>query len=1238
MFLQIFSFELKLWLKKPATYIFFIVFFLLSMFITSALGGLIGTSEETNITVNSAKAITEIMNALNSDLMGIITIIILITIIAPAVYKDFQYNMHPLLFTNPISKFGYMFGRFSAAFLVALFVVSGTIVGHMFTCSFMGVEAERLGAFRLMNYVQPFLMFVVPNVLLVGAIFFSLVTFSCNMLSAYVGAIILVVLKGVSPILLSDLDNQNVAALMDPFGDQALSHVTKYWSAEEQNTLAIPMNGIIMYNRLLCLGIALGISGLTFYRFQFSQFNNPVSFAWLKRKKQEMKSIASAPLLSLSDLPKVNQIYTFKFSLYQIWFLAKFEYIKVTKTIFFLIIALLCMLVLTLATEVSALIYGTPTLLVTYQVLQVSNVVFVLFAPLLIVFYSGVVVWREKDSKVDELVGASPISASTSFLSKLLGLVMMQMTLLVIIIITGIFLQLFNDFYNIEIFLYIKEFFGYKLIGLILLCVLSMSIQIFFNQKFTGYAISAIIIIALPIASGIMGWNNGLYQFNSGGPRLLYSDMNGYGHTLFSFVIYKSYWISFAMILIIFSNLMWIRGKEKGFRNRFRIAKTLFNKKAKLAMTLSVLSFLLFGGFIYYNTNVLNKNLSEKDQEKAQVAYEKNYKRLSNTPQPRIIAANWNVDIYPNERGVYMKGYYFIKNKTNKPIDSLLVNLFPDVNLTSMDFAPEYTASLSLDDKETGFRIYKLAKKIMPGDSMKVNISLDFFPKGFKNTDAGTSILWNGTFFNSMVLPSFGYADGAELADDSDRKKYGLGKKERMADVNDSTAMKNNYITSDSDWIDFECTVSTVKDQVAIAPGYLLKEWEENGRKYYHYKMDCKILNFYSFLSARYEVKRDKWIPNAGSMNKQPVAIEIYYHKGHEYNIDKMINGIKKSLDYYTKSFSPYQHRQVRILEFARPQGTFAQSFPNTIPFSEGIGFIAKVDTTDPESVDYPFYVTAHEVAHQWWAHQVIGGNVQGATVMSETMSQYSALMVMEKEFGKPAMKKFLKYEMNQYLQGRATEGKKERPLMLCENQQYIHYNKGSVVMYALKDYIGEDSLNAALAKYIKKVGYQEPPYTNSIEFLKFIKAATPDSLKYIINDMFETITLYENKTTKCSYTKTKDGKYLVKISVDCKKMKADSIGKMKEVAIGDWIDVGVFGNKEVNGKKTETELYLQKHKIDKKVMEFEVIVNEEPEKVGIDPYNKLIDRTPDNNTRTFKDTSPATDASEGGAVVTIGG
>ncbi|HEY0029573.1 MAG TPA: M1 family aminopeptidase [Bacteroidia bacterium] len=1229
MFKEIFLFELKLWLKKPATYIFFLVFFAMAMFVTALSVGLIGSASDSNIIINSAKAIAENMNGINTDLIGIM---ILITIIAPAIYKDFQYNMHPLLFTTPITKPGYIFGRFLAAFLVALIAISGTVAGHVITCAIPGIEAERLGAFQVTNYIQPFVLFVIPNTLLVGAIFFSVVSFSRNMVAGYIGAIIFLILKNIAPILLADIDNKNLSALLDPFGEQALSVATQYWSTAEQNSNALPFSGIVMYNRLLWMVVACGIGGLTFYRFQFSQFNNPVSFSFLKRKKEAIRSISSAPLLSLGDVPKVSQDFSLRFHIHQVWFLAKFEYLKIIKSIFFLIIAALCALVLTLVSPVYTQMYGTPTYPVTYQILEISTIIFMIFAPILIVFYSGIVVWREKDSKVDELVGASPIPSWTSFLSKLLGLSLMQVTLLFIIMLTGIFIQLYNNFYEINVLLYFKELFGFRLIGLILLCILSMSIQVLFSQKFIGLIISAILIVVLPLLAASLGWDSGLIQFNSNGPRIQYSDMNGFGHTVFAFIIFKLYWLSFGFILIIFSSLLWARGKEKGFKARFKSAKGSFTRNAKWGLSLSTIAFILFGSFIYYNTNVLNKRISNKQKEKAQVEFEKKYKRYSKTPQPRVIAANWNVDIYPEELGTRISGYYFIKNKTNKPIDSLLLNIYSEINLTLLDFSS--TAKLAMEDKENGFRIYTLAKALLPGDSMKVNMAMDYFPKGFKNSDPDVSILYNGTFFNSGFLPSFGYNEGAELSDESARKKHGLAKKVRMANVDDSLARMNTYISSDADWINFECTLSTSKDQIAIAPGYLLKEWEQDGRRYFHYKMDCKILNFYSFLSARYEVKRDTWKDVSGA--GKDVAIEIYYNKGHEYNIDKMINGVKRSLDYYSKNFSPYQHRQVRILEFARPHGRFAQSFPNTIPFSEGIGFIAKIDTADAESIDFPFYVTAHEVAHQWWAHQVIGGNVQGAAVMSETMSQYSALMVMEKEFGRQAMKKFLKYEMNKYLEGRAFGGKKELPLMKVEDQSHVYYQKGSVVMYALRDYIGEDSLNAALAKYIKKVAYQEPPFTNSVEFLDFIKAATPDSLKYIINDMFETITLYENKTTKCSYTKMADGKYKVKISVNCKKMKADSLGKMKDVKVADWMDVGVFGSKSVNGKKTETELYLQKRKIDKEKMEFEIIVSEEPVKVGVDPYNKLIDRTPDNNTRLFTDTAPAEDAGDTQAI-TIG-
>jgi ABC-2 type transport system permease protein len=298
-----------------------------------------------------------------------------------------------------------------------------------------------------------------------------------------------------------------------------------------------------------------------------------------------------------------------------------------------------------------------------------------------------------------------------------------------------------------------------------------------------------------------------------------------------------------------------------------------------------------------------------------------------------------------------------------------------------------------------------------------------------------------------------------------------------------------------------------------------------------------------------------------------------------------------------------------------------------------------KVDKDDPEAIDMPLYVTAHEVAHQWWAHQVIGADVQGSTLMSETMSQYSSLMVMEKEYGKPAMRKFLKYEMDKYLKSRALESRKELPIMLAENQQYIHYNKGSVLMYALRDYIGEDSLNAALRKYIKKVAFQNAPYTTSKEFVQFMKDATPDSLKYIITDMFETITLYNNSVKEMTVTPTANGKYKVKFKVSCIKYRADSIGKEKEIPVSDWVDIGVFAEKEVKGKNTDKELLLKKCKLTKKEQYFEFIVDEKPVKVGIDPYHKLIDRTPENNTlKEGHQPIPDKSGGFGGVVVKVGG
>lgn len=1202
MFKEIFLFEFLSAFKKVSTYIFILILLLLGLLLGAILSGVIPmVSIDSNTYINSAEAVTGIIIGLNADLLGLVNSLIMVTVMATAIQKDFQYNTHSLYFTKPITRFGYFFGRFFAVYAVALIIFFAQILGYALGVA-MGSSNDSVGPFSVMNYLEPFLLITLPNTLFLGVILFALTTFTRNTFTAYAFSVILVVIRTITNSIVSDIDNKELAAVLEPFGQRAVNLVTEYWTPDEKNTRLIPLEGALLYNRMLWSVIAVGITLLSYFRFSFSQFLNPVSFSFFKKKDEQ---VSPSPVLgqTLAKLPYAKPDYSAKFEWSQMFYLARFEFSRLVRSVFFMVVVLLGVAMLFISSSFDEAIYGTSTYPVTYKVMENASGIFQFLMVLLILFYSGTMIWRDRESRVDELVNSTPIKNHVLFFSKFFAMMGVVLLLFTIIILAGISYQLYNGYNAIELSIYVKMFFGYRIFSFATITAVVFAFQMLLSNKYLGYVFSFFFVGIIPFVLGLMDLEHALVDFNKGGPGLPYSDMNGFGHFASYTFYFKFYWLAFGALLIALGLRFFARGKEKSFKARFKMTKGEFKGRGKLAVLTSLLVFIGCGSFIYYNVSVLNTYKTSKEREKESAAYEKKYKHLSKITQPRIISSRLNVDIFPEQRGAHITGVFYLKNKSKAILDSVIVFQTPEIKIKSLSLEH---ASEVFTDKDFGLHLFRMQSNLRPGDSIALKFDLEYFPKGFSNDDPGTSIVYNGTFFNSSVLPSIGYNEGFELGENDARKKFGLAPKPRMADLNDSIARMNNYISNDSDWIDFEVVLSTSDDQIAIAPGYLQKEWTSNGRKYFHYKMDSKILNFYSFLSARYEVKRDKW---------NDVSIEVYYHKGHEYNIDRMIKAVKKSLDYYTVNFSPYQHRQVRILEFPR-YATFAQSFPNTIPYSESIGFIAKVNEKDPLSIDYPFYVTAHEVAHQWWAHQVIGGNVQGSTVMSETMSQYSALMVMEKEYGKAAMQKFLKYEMNRYLIGRSQESKKELSLMRCENQQYIHYNKGSVIMYALKDYIGEDSLNAALKRYIKKVGFQEPPYTNAVEFVDEIRKSTPDSLRYILTDMFETITLFENQARGLQVEALPDGKFKATLEILSMKFQADSLGKQKMVPVNDWIEIGFFADAKEKKSGLGEEILVKKVKVNKDQMKFEFILDKKPVRAGIDPYNKLIDRNPEDNLR----------------------
>ena len=618
----------------------------------------------------------------------------------------------------------------------------------------------------------------------------------------------------------------------------------------------------------------------------------------------------------------------------------------------------------------------------------------------------------------------------------------------------------------------------------------------------------------------------------------------------------------------------------------------------------SLLAFAGLGGWIYYNTNVINRYVPGDTAKRQQADYEKLYRRYLDLPQPKITDVKVDLDLYPHDRRVDVRGHYVLANKTDKAISDLHMRLPYQMKAIALDFAPHEVVS---DDRVHGYTIFRLKTPLAPGATMNFDYTLQGWSRGFRNTPDDYHIVDNGTLLDSRMLPHFGYDENGQLDDRNDRREYGLPPAPRMPKIDDEAARQFNLLGRDADWVTFETTISTVPDQIALAPGYLDKEWTETNasgqaRRYFHYKMDTPILDFFSFQSAKYAVKKD---------TLDGISLEIYYHPEHAYNVDRIMDAMKKSLAYYGTAFAPFQFRQMRILEFPGYE-RFAQSFANTVPFSESIGFTA--DLRDPESIDYAFYVTAHEVGHQWWAHQVIGAFLQGVTMLDETFAQYSALMVQEKEYGPAKMRKFLKYELDRYLRGRSGEVVEEMPLALNENQQYIHYRKGSVVMYALKDYLGQALVDKTLARFDHDKAFQQPPYTTSREFLDYLKQDAGPQWSSLITDLFEKITIFDDRVTAVTAKKRADGKYDVTLSLHTGKIYADGVGKETRATFDIPVDIGVFAKSTDGREQNEKVLYLEKRAIADGDSSITVTVDGEPYEAGIDPFNKLVDRVSDDN------------------------
>lgn len=1211
MFWKIFLFEVQNRTRRPAVYLYFAASLIFT--ITTFAHGWLPLAEKQHI--NSpyvislwCAGITMFMMLISSSIMG------------TSLYRDIEYNTKDYYLTYPITKAGYFWGRYLGSFLFMLLIATSIIIGAIIGSKLGPVmgwkDAKEYGPNNFMYYFHPFVTMALPNLFFTSSLFFGLVAFTRNVKVIYTGGILLFLGYFMSVFFLNNTTNATVIILADPFGLSAARMISGSVPSFVKNTTLFPVEGTVLLNRLIWTGVGMVILLFTYFNFSFEKFFSG------KRDKAAIDDEPAKVKRAINQNIKVS--FTKPYNRKTLLSLSKLELMNILRDNYFWIILGSGLVFLGFVFWMGMRDYGVPYYPRTVELLGIFHEVFPFFIFFIIIFYTGETLHRDRITRYAFINDSLPPPNWVLNGSKLVALLIIGLGLSLIPMVTGMVVQTAKGFFHYNLQVYFTFVFVTLLPQLLEMVVFSYVVHVVINNKFVAHGVGVAIwvLVFFLNTTGIFNYNLLIYSYT---PGFGFSDMEGMGHMVAPVTWFNLYWMLCAGLLVIIAALFYYRGVSTSFKERLHLIRERFDGKTKLITAVVLFAFLAVGAYNYYNISYLNVFLTQGESEDRAVLYEKSLKRYAELPLPKVTAFKFFVDLYPTEQRENVKAFVSIKNKNDTPISQLLLDA---------DGVTEYSIKLNgklvpftnplLYDRgvfsffrpakdSSDFRLYKFDKPIAPGDSAVIEVNSAIYYTGFQNGLYAANVLKNGIFFTGG-LPGMGYDDDDEISSPYVRKKYGLKpKQEEEVAQNDPEGIKTLKAGAASDVITLDLTVSTAGDQTVVAPGELVKQWNEKGRNYFHYVQDKPgMYGPLGILSARY-ADLHKTI-NVG----HPVDVDIYYHPDHGANVARFMKAYEDGLHYFESAYGAYPFKNMRLAETST-YGPRDASLTTLDTYAEYNTWPA--DFSGPDKFDFAYFNLTRQLAQQWWRYQVAPNKTVGSLVIPEGLATYSALVMAEKKYGKNNIRWILQDQVNFYTFIRTRLEEREHPV-LTANQWFEWGGKAGFVLYGLKDLLGEDNMNAALRDFKDAYAFKnKPPYAGANDLYHYLQKHTPDSLQYYLTDTWEKITLYENRVDDFKAVPTgKNNEYKITLKVTAAKTYIDAKGNDVPVKqMNDYIDIGVFAadSKDKNGQNITNPLYAKRMKLSYGSHQFSFTVKGKPVRAGIDPFGKLIDRMGGDN---FKD------------------
>jgi len=1105
------------------------------------------------------------------------------------VLRDKKHHMESIIYSTSITKFQFFWSRFLGVFAFSLMAFSMVIIGFILASFLPNLDLDRLTPFDFGSYFWTWLIFILPNVFICNAVIFSVAILSKNNLATYVSAILIYALYMIgsvyfnSPILAqatpSSPDNMMFAALTDPFGLAAFFEQTQFWTPFEKNENFISFSGFFMWNRITWILLSTALLGITYYLFSFRKLNH---------KSKKLEKLEHEGIKKREYLPIQNIVLNSKTHWHSFKSLLKIELISLFKSLPFLAIMLIWVVIIFIniyekinsGGAYNDSLYPSTNILIALSRDPILSL-------LLIVFYCGELVWRVRDLKFNGIIDSTPASNSVFFLSKMTTLILLPIILISTSIIICIGFQISKGYFDFEMTQYLGSFY-YSGMEFFFYILLTLFVQSLVSNKYLGMAITGLLIALLSTQlAGYIGIEHPMFRLGRL-PYVNYTNMNGYGNVVDSFHYFVVYWNALGLILVLFSFKLWRRGIIHSLRFRLKQFLSSWKNWEKVSLVFLCFTFIVSGGFIFYNVNIVDKYQTSDDQLAFKSGYEKKYKKYESLEKLAFSDMNTEMDIFPKKGRYNFVANCVLENVSERPINKVLIS-----ERMSLDSIFLENANLIEFDSIYETHLFELNKPLYPEEKIKFSFRLSKENNDFQNNK---DIVSNGSYiFQHSILPFLGYRKSLEISNDFEREKRGLDKRivEKISANHIHSHQHHNAVP-----INFETTISTHKDQTAIAPGNLIKKWQANNRNYFHYKSPQRILGSISYFSADYELMKEEY---------KGISIEQYYHLGHEFNIEVAQKSIKLALDYCIQNFGPYPFDHIRIAEIPGHFPFGGKAMPGVISMVEDRFYLN--DNTDPEGFDLVAKRTIHEVAHQWWGMILSPKMVEGGSILIEGLAKYTEAVVMEKKYGKSAVWQISESANKRYFSGRSYASEIEPPLYFSDGEGYLSYGKNFTVMLAIKELIGEDKVNIVLKKLVEKHRDKKYPSATSIEFIEELYNVSPPEYYKLIDDWMKKVITYDLKLLETEVNKQENGKYKITLTISAKRFEMQDNGESREITISEPIQIGVFTKhpSQVNSEKSI--LYLNPLQIDKEQMDFEIITDELPKYISIDPFGTRSDK-----------------------------